>query len=176
MKDNKYAPYVLGPILLIVWGLVFYKLYQAVYGGEENFDVPRYSNLPIFEEKQEEKNYALLIDYKDPFLGKRFDYSAKENLRPRTINSRNTNARPKTSQTPPKAVIKNAIKKPFPLFVYQGFQIMDADTVALIKINNQFYPIARKGEVFQGVQVKGIYKDSIQIQFDKQVQTFLKKG
>lgn len=175
MKDNKYAPYILGFILLIVWGLVFYKIYQAVYGGQEHFDIPEYDHLPVFEEKQKENTYTLLVDYKDPFLGKRFNYSSNESTRPRTTNSKNTNTRPKVNQQTPKKVIENAPKKPFPLFVYQGFQIMNADTVALIKVNSQFYPIARKGNVFQGVEVKKIYKDSIQVQFGNEQQTFLKK-
>lgn len=170
MKNNKYVPYILGPVLLMVWGLVFYKIYQAVYSGEATFDVPKYDNLPVFEEKQEENNYALLVDYKDPFLGKRFNYSSNENTRPRT-----TNNRPKANITAAKPVVKNVIQKPFPVVVYQGFQIMDADTVALLKINNRFYPVARKGNTFQGIQVKGIYKDSIQVQFENQQQAILKK-
>ena len=174
MKDNKYAPYILGPILLMVWGLVFYKVYQAVYSGEETFDVPHYANIPVFEDKQQDSTYALLADYKDPFLGKRFNYTSNENARPRTTTSNNTSNR-KATIPAAKPVVKNAIQKPFPPFVYQGFQIMDADTVALVKINNRFYPVARKGNTFQGVQVKAIYKDSIQVQFENQQQTILKK-
>lgn len=172
MKDNKYAPYILGPILLMVWGLVFYKIYQAVYNEEENFAVPQYDKLPVFEDKQEEDSYALLVDYKDPFLGKRFNYSSNEKTRPRAINS---NTRPKANIVAPKPVVKKGIQKPFPVVVYQGFQIMDTDTVALLKINNRFYPVARKSDVFQGVQVNEIYKDSIQVQFDNQQKTFLKR-
>jgi hypothetical protein len=174
MKNNKYAAYILGPILLMVWGLVFYKIYQAVYSGEETFDVPKYDSLPVFEEKQEENSYALLVDYKDPFLGKRFNYTSNENTSARAT-SRNTNNRPKTNIAAPKPVVKNIAQKPFPKVIYQGFQIMDADTVALVKINNRFYPIARKGNTFQGVRVNEIYKDSIQVQFENQQQTVLKK-
>lgn len=173
MKENKYAPYILGPVLLMVWGLVFYKIYQAVYGGEEHFDVPQFAALPIFETNQKDSSYALLIDYKDPFLGKRFNYTSNENSTSRTNVSRNTNSRP--SIPPVKTIVQNRPKKPFPTLVYQGFQIMESDTVALLKINNRFYPIARKGDVFQDVQVKGIYKDSIQVQFENQKKTFLKK-
>jgi hypothetical protein len=175
MKDNKYAPYILGPILLMVWGLIFYKIYQAVYSGEENFDIPQYSTLPVFEEKQKDDTYVLLADYKDPFLGKRFNYASNENNRSREMASRNANSRPKTNSASSKPVVRTIASKPFPAFVYQGFQIMDADTVALVKINNRFYPVARKGNTIQGVEVKGIYKDSIQVQFENQQQTFLKK-
>jgi len=175
MKNNKYASYVLGPILLIVWGLVFYKIYHAVYGGEEVFDVPEYNNLPVFEEKQREKTYTLLVDYKDPFLGKKFNYTSNENSRTRTSNYRNTTNRPKKNISRPKPVVKITAQKTFPTVVYQGFQIMDADTVVLLKINKRFYPVARIGDSFQGVEVKHIYKDSIQVQFDNQQQTILKK-
>ncbi|WMX12600.1 MULTISPECIES: hypothetical protein [unclassified Aureispira] len=178
MKDNKYAPYVLGPVLLVVWGLVFYKIYQAVYGSEEVFDIPQYNKLPVFEEKQEDSTYVLLVDYKDPFLGKRFYYSSDNNgsaVGSRTKSSRTKSTPPKISKKTPQPIVQNVTSKPFPAIVYQGYQVMDNDTVALLKINNRFYPIARKRDVFQQVHVKEIYKDSIRLQFGQQEQTFMKK-
>lgn len=176
MKDNKYAPYVLGPILLLVWGLIFYKIYQAVYGGEEVFVVPQYQAIPIYEEKPKEDAYALLLDYKDPFLGKRFHYTSKENTATRTTSSKGSNNRPRKNPKEPQSMVKNTPKNPFPTVIYQGFQVMDIDTVALLKVNKRFYPSAREGDAYQGVQVKAIYKDSIHVEFENQGKTIVRKN
>lgn len=172
MKDNKYVPYILGPILLLIWGLIFYKIYQAVYGGVDDFEVPSYGALPVFEQVQKDSSYALLLDYKDPFLGQRFSYKNNTPAKPtinRSISTRASNTRRKTVSPTPTVV---AI--PFPTVVYQGFQIMNRDTVALLKVNKRFYPIAHRGDVFDGVQVQGIYADSVQVRFEGRMQTILK--
>lgn len=177
MKDNKYAPYILGPILLLIWGLIFYKIYQAVYGNGEEFKVPSYGALPVFEQVQQDSGYALLLNYRDPFLGKKFHYnsSSQGSTFPRTTapargnNSRRTNPAPikKQASTPPQN---------FPPIIYQGYQILDTDTIALLKINGKFYPTARKGAVLQGVEVQGIYKDSVQVGYGESQQVIIKRG
>lgn len=176
MKDNKYAPYVLGPVLLLVWGLIFYKIYQAVYDGEETFVVPEYRTIPVYEERPQDDFYALLVDYKDPFLGKRFDYTTNGNRSSKTTTSRGNSNRPNRNTKIIQPIKKNTPKKPFPTVVFQGFQVMELDTVALLKVNNRFYPTARKGDAYQGIKVKAIYKDSICLEFESQVQTIIRKN
>ena len=171
MKDNKYAPYILGPILLLIWGIVFYKIYQAVYGTGDDFQVPNYEVLPTFEPISQDSSYVLLVDYRDPFLGKRFQYNNNSNAVTRTPEpTRATNTRRKA----PATTLTKIIAPSFPTIVYQGYQIMTADTIALLKINGRFYPVARKGDVFQGVQIKEIHKDSLQLEFKGQLRYFLK--
>lgn len=175
MKDNKYAPYVLGPILLLIWGLIFYKIYQAVYGNGEELEVPSYGALPVFETVQKDSGYALLMDYRDPFLGGRFQYkNTSSNTTPPRTNTppRVTNSRRKTTPSPaqPKTTI------PFPKVIYQGYQILEQDTIALLNINGKFYPTARKGAVLQGVEVVEIYRDSVQLGYRGGQQTFLRKN
>ncbi|BDS14296.1 hypothetical protein [Aureispira anguillae] len=176
MKDNKYAPYILGVMVLVVWGLVFYKIYQAVYGTEDDFVPPKFDAPLVLEDRQQEDSYTLLLDYKDPFLGKHFKLSQRNGST--VANGGRMNSRPRQ----PAKVVKKTIPtaktpppKPFPTIVYQGFQVMESDTIALIKINNRFYPVARVGNSFQKVQVEKIYQDSIQLSYENQYKTFLKK-
>lgn len=171
MKNNKFAPYILGPILLIVWGLVFYKIYQAVYGGETNFSMPTFAKIPVIEGPIEESPYALLLDYNDPFLGKKIRGSSLDKATVRQIKNSNS--------SPPRPVQKNKTisppKLPFPTVIYQGFQVSELDTIASLKINNRFYPIAREGNRYQGVEIQHIYKDSIQLNYKNQNRTFIRK-
>lgn len=169
MKDNKYAPYILGPLVFIVWGLVFYKIYQAVYGGNASYTAPNFGVLPIYETVQKDSGYVLLVDYVDPFLGKSIGRTLST---PRAVEPRSRVSRPlvvpRAAPTPKPPVAT------FPKIVYQGYQVMEGDTIALLKINGRFYPIARAGEIYQGVGIQAIYGDSIRLSFYEQEQVFVK--
>jgi|GEM_PF-2364606 len=173
MKDNKYAPYILGPILLIVWGLVFYKIYQAVYGDGEAYALPVYQPITTFDKPQKDSGYVLLVNYKDPFLGKKWAQS----------NASTTRRIPSTSPRPkPKPVVPVQVPtavatppKPFPSIQYQAFQAMQGDTTAFLKIADKAFYTLRKGDERKGVLIQQIFKDSIQLVFDGQAKTFLRK-
>lgn len=173
MKDNKYAPYILGPILLIVWGLVFYKIYQAVYGNGEELDLPTYQPITTFSRPQQDSGYVLLVDYKDPFLGKKW---ARNN---KTTTNVAPSTRPATSRAPrptkPAPVVTTTPNKPFPNIQYQAFQAMQGDTTAFLKIANKPFYTLRKGDEQEGILIQQIFKDSIQLVFDGRAKTFLRK-
>lgn len=178
MKNNKYAPYILGPIVLLVWGLIFYKIYQAVYGGGAELPVPAYSQLSLYETTEQDSGYALLIDYRDPFLGnslKGSRSSPERSARTTGPMSRRPAPKPFAANARP-AEVSTLQPTPFPIVRYQGVQIMDRDTVALLKINNRFFPVVRRGEVLERVQVETITPDSIYLRFEGQRRAFAKGG
>lgn len=171
---NKYAPYILAPILILVWGMIFYKIYQAMQGDDYNFTTPPVRQLPLLSDSSQAQSFALLLDYKDPFLGKKFAaIQATENSNTYVPSiTRNTNNNPNNIQnirqqpnnpnpnsTKPKVAIK------FPKVIYQGFQIVDQDTVALLKIEQQFIANAREGQQLGTVRLEKIYPDSIRISY-----------
>lgn len=179
MKNNKYAPYILGPLLLLLWGTIFYKIYKAAYPSEELFTTPNYSALPLSKQPTADSTYMLLLDYKDPFLGNSLFVDRNSNhtqheaptanrIRQNIPNNQRPVA-PKITATP------NIVpSKPFPKITYQGLQFSEGDTSALVKIDNQFYPTARKGQLLKEVQINEIYKDSIRVTFEDQTRTFSK--
>lgn len=166
MKDNKYTPYILGPMLLLVWGLVFYKIYQAVYGTEVVYTIPNFGILPVYQTIPQDSNYVLLLNYADPFLGKAVGKQApiRGGAQKRSIEV----ARPVQRVVPP----SKAPAASFPEVLYQGYQVLEGDTIALLKVNGRFYPMARLGGVYQGVTVQVIYGDSIGLYFEGQQQVF----
>lgn len=169
MKDNKYAPYVLGPMLLLVWGLVFYKIYQAVYGSETVYAIPNFEVLPVYETISQDSSYALLVDYVDPFLGRTVDGQRRT---PTIARQRSIGVPRLVQHTAPTP--KAVPLVPFPEVVYQGYQVLEGDTIALLKVNGRFYPMARLGDVYQGVTVQVIYGDSIGLSFGGEQQVFTK--
>jgi hypothetical protein len=177
MKNNKYAPYILGPILLILWGTIFYKIYKAVYPDEGILSVPNYNKLPLLEHPTSDSSFSLLLNYKDPFLGKsNFSRVKKKNY------AFNDYSAPSRNSPQPKTEIKKTAstpKKPtklFPNIVYQGYQFSEGDTSALLKVGQQFHPIVRVGQKINAIKIIGIYKDSIKIKQDSIVRVFIKSS
>lgn len=66
---NKSVTYLLGAVVLLIWGLVFYRLFSAV--NEEDFSAPlsAYSGTKAVEKNTDSDSFELINDYRDPFLG-----------------------------------------------------------------------------------------------------------
>jgi len=176
MKGNKYTPYILGPVLILIWGTIFYKIYRVVYPSDNQMSMPSFQALPSYKSNLVDTGFALLLDYQDPFLDKRgnLKYSPRNNVSTKrhTFSSRKGKTKPTSNRN--RVLVKpqpNPIK-PFPSIVFQGFQTSDGDTSALIRINNQFYAVAKAGQIYQGVLVEKIYKDSIRLRFEGQSKSF----
>lgn len=168
MKNNKYAPYILAPILVLVWGLIFYKIYQAVYGSEETPAVVPWQPLPTEPSADQSRSFSLLLDYRDPFLR---DGSTARRTRSTRPSAAGTPAAANRSFQAPKKTPKAAAPvtppaTPFPTVIYQGFQVLEQDTIAALKINGQFYPLVHRGERLQAIQVLEIQRDSIWLLFE----------
>jgi hypothetical protein len=172
MLKNKYASYLLGALVLFIWGTIFYKIYTSIKGVDD-VELPMPNFFASNNGALTEEEYSLLADYKDPFLGKAgFGYGLSTKTRPSNANPSGRNV-PATRPVnpPPKKPVNPPLKEPVPIVeplpevIYQGYQILQADTVAILKINKQFIPNARKGEVRQAVRIEAIYRDSIQLSF-----------
>jgi hypothetical protein len=73
---NKKQIYILLPVVLLVWGLIGFRIYKAMSGGSDETVV--YQTGPQFVEKTSDTIavYKLKLDYVDPFLKKRNTYVA----------------------------------------------------------------------------------------------------
>ena len=149
---------------------MFYKIYQAVYGEDEDFAMPTIQHIPVFDAPQKDSSFALLLDYKDPFLGKKW----KTNYNPKTANSAPTQPRKVKNSKPAKATTAPTTPpvKPFPPIQYQAFQVMESDTSVFLKIANRPYYNMHQGDQQAGVTIQRIYKDSIHLLFDGRTKTF----
>ena len=66
---NKSTMYVLLVGVLIIWGLIFYRVFAGI--GSDNtssFAIPLKKSLQTTIQKEEEV-FVLLANYRDPFLG-----------------------------------------------------------------------------------------------------------
>ncbi|MCH2045458.1 MAG: hypothetical protein MK212_15175 [Saprospiraceae bacterium] len=189
-KNNPKLLYVLVPLVLAIWGMIFYQIYIAIKG--EDYTPPSIPN-NLYEdatEQVEQESYALLLDYADPFFGKGikqinqqtrstpntslsynnpYNTGTKNNHAGRFNQPTSTQSKATPQDKSPKARLPN-----FPTIVYQGQQVMNGDTVALLKINNRYYPNARSGDMVSSVQIEAIFRDSLHVNFRGQAATILR--
>jgi len=66
---NKSITYILIVGVLIVWGLIFYRIFSGMGGEEELSGIPSVANKKAVISNNEEEPLVLIANYRDPFLG-----------------------------------------------------------------------------------------------------------
>jgi len=152
---NKKLIYVLIPLVLFVWGVIIYRVFNTINNNES----PQLMNKPIAiaDERKEFLNdtFSLRLNYRDPFLGKLL----------KTVTTAGGNKKKELLKTP----LKTEAAIVWPVIVYGGV-IKNQNSNKLwgfVQINGQVN-IVKEGDVINEIQVKKIMKDSIEVQFGKQ--------
>ncbi len=151
---NKKNIYFLIPAVLLVWGLLVYKI---VFGlNPSTQDVQAIDPIGKFVPKQMEQiaSFTIKADYRDPFLG--------------TLQAKKRIIKPKK-----KAVVKKSII-PFPKIIYKGIVSPKGknEKVFLILVNGQQHMFKHKTMFKEVKLLRGSTKE-ITVQFQNQKQTFL---
>jgi len=148
---NKKLLYILIPGTLIVWGMIIYRIFKTV-NTEENL----FGQYLEINTRQDNSNindtFSINPDYRDPFLGK--------------TNKKVTDSKQTTKTIVPK-IAKAAI--PWPSIVFGGIikNQKSNKQLALVQINGQGYTM-KPGEIINDVQLNKIYRDSIEVRFQKE--------
>jgi hypothetical protein len=66
---NKSVTYLLGAVVLLIWGLVFYRFFSAANEDDLPIPVSAYSTSKVNKSNTEADSFELISDYRDPFLG-----------------------------------------------------------------------------------------------------------
>lgn len=152
MLKNKKALYVLVPVVLIIWGMIGYRIYKGMSDDTPDFLVEQTNMQPIVE-MLEPDTFSIIAEYRDPFLGK--------------IRS----PKPRVNQTKKKPV--QVKKKPEPVLIWPsityGGMIKNQKTnklIAMVKINGKDNLMA-VGNVVSEVRLVKVYPDSIKVALGK---------
>lgn len=147
---NKKNIYFLIPAVLIIWGLIAYKIFSAVNPTADLNLVTNEHRSFIPDSLQAEIEFKLDLNYRDPFLGR--------------IISKKPSANKKTS--------KHRVKKTeiqFPSIVYNGLikpKEKSRTTLYMVSINNKQHFLSAGTEIGGVTLLTGDDKE-ISIQFQK---------
>ncbi|RXP46371.1 hypothetical protein EC396_14230 [Lutibacter sp. HS1-25] len=150
MKSKKNI-YILLPVVLIVWGIIGYKLFSAINPSTGLQTTP--TNLVDFKPEtiENEATYTLNLNYRDPFLGKNSAAKKQSTVR-------------KSSSNHPKILI------PFPPIVLNGIiepKVRSRKTMYLVSINNKQHFLS-VGQTVDGVTLTKGNSKAITVRFQKQ--------
>ncbi len=157
---------LLAAVVLGLWGTVMYKYVNRFFYSENTLTLTEKNldlNLP---DKIQKDTFELKPLGNDPFLNKSY-------MKPLVKKTTLTGYVPKTKvKSQP---IKSKTVAPFPTVKYFGFikSSERKEELILLKINNTLHKTRLNGNC-DGVTVKKIYKDSIQIIFDKETRMIKK--
>lgn len=161
---NKKLMYILLPVTAIVWGLIIYKIISAVSSDEDFVNTNSIPPTIGTKDSIPVREITLLANYRDPFLGKPITKID------RTVNNtkRQLNIAPITVAN----VVPAAI---WPQISYVGIieNKKKMSKVAILRIDNSELLLKEK-DVSNNILVEKIYKDSIQLVFNKERKIFKK--
>jgi len=159
MKSKK-AVYILLPIVLILWVIIFYRIFTS--RNSEPGIVLTNNNLSenYVPQQIETDTFNIVASYRDPFLGK-------------TVTKNPSITKSQIKRKPVKNKPVKSIR--WPSITYGGMikNQKSNKLVAIVKINGQDNLIM-EGKEFSGVKIQKVFPDSIRIIYQGEVRTFSK--
>jgi hypothetical protein len=159
MKSKKLLKFLL-PITLGIWGYIGYKIYLAKYGEDDSAFAT--TNYQKSEFKITIDTFTIKANYRDPFSVEIVKNNSEHNHH--NVSAINNNLK-----------VESTIIKTLPNVQYLGLikNSKSNKQIALLSINGSIgnYSV---GDNFSGVEVLKIFKDSVQLKFNKD-KFFVKK-
>ncbi len=155
-SNNKKNIFVLLPVVILIWGVVFYKFFQR--GENDIFETPSpppYSKL--LEDTASSTQYELDLSYRDPFLGKN-----------KKVVIRKKNSIGNESRVP-----NNIERVMFPEVRYNGFVKNEKSAIAYLTVNGHSV-LAETDEEFDEIRILNIQPDSVLIIYKNQKKWIIK--
>lgn len=162
---NKKLLYILLPTVLIVWGLIAYKIITGLH-KDSKYQI----NSIALSAKPEEKDstvFQLLENYRDPFLGTAIS----------TFNPGNTATIKKNKKNEPVDFLVLQQANETWLQVSYGGLIegeKHKEMLGLLSFKGKSY-LLHKGQWIENIEVKSLFSDSARLCFKGQNKTILKK-
>jgi hypothetical protein len=156
---NKKLTYVLIPLVAVVWGLIFYKIYLQINGADD--EIKTYALKQNSLTVVPSDTARLKLNYRDPFLSYSFNHVA---VRMSGFASSLQNT--------------SVVKTPdfvWPAIKYGGM-IVNSKTkrkTGLIDLENSNL-LVKEGEEVKGYKVVQLFADSVVIRYAKHKKTFIR--
>ena len=160
---NKSLIYILIPLVFLLWGLIFYKIFSKIDKQETVFKSLTNNRIKSIEELRD--SFVLKANYRDPFLSLNSKILNNSN----ELDHLNTNVN-KFSKS--KFSKFNIV---FPELKYFGL-IINASSkkkIGLFQVNNRDV-LLRENELYNEMKIVRFYNDSVKIMFHKICKIFKK--
>ncbi len=160
MKNKKTLYYIL-PLIILVWGFVFFQLFGYFFSS------PTYATETVQElvnmDEIKQDTFSIVANYRDPFLGKKVKFKQR---------STSLSTAKKSSKKTIKAI---KVEKPWPAVAYNGMiKNNNSDRrVGIVNVNGKEYLVKEK-DVVSEVTILAISKNKVDVRFQKEKKTITK--
>ncbi len=154
---NKKMLYILVPLTALLWGMIIYKIMNAVNGTGEAVFQPL--SVDVQQSEMISDTFTIEANYRDPFNSKevrKVSIQTNSLLQNNNIQTKNKIEKPVVSVSMPNVVYMGMIKNQ-----KQNKQIV------MIQINGNINNMI-VGDKIDGVELVKIYKDSVEMKFNKE--------
>lgn len=147
---NKKAVYLLIILIAGIWAVILYRFFNFASSDDGNTEFQSSFVPPVLNASVND-TFSISANYRDPFLGKVQSDEVKK---------------PKVTQPQPKKVIE-PLK--WPTITYGGMikNRKSSAQLCMVSINGQSN-FMKEGDAIADVELKKIYKDSIEVVFQKE--------
>ncbi|MCB0401207.1 MAG: hypothetical protein KDD41_03930 [Flavobacteriales bacterium] len=162
MNKKKKIVYIMLPIILLVWGYVFFQFF-SFFSSSPNY-AKADSDITVDIDEIQADTFSIVANYRDPFLG---DQKIK-------VTSGHSSQTQKSNKQKPKQVTPVSEKK-WPALQYKGMikNNQSKARVGILNINGHEQLVKEK-QILSDVTVLEINKDFIQLQFQNEKKTLQK--
>lgn len=166
---NKKATYLLVFSVIVIWGIIIYRIFSHVYGT----DAPNVAPVALSVDSTftfVDSSYKLKLNYKDPFL--KGGYVPVSNSNKTVNNNSKPGIRRRINQSAQPTVKQTVV---WPEIQFSGIILNDKSTeeLGLVNINNASY-LFREGESRKEILLIKLYADSIQVRYKEEIKTIKK--
>ncbi len=154
---NKKMLYILVPLTALLWGMIIYKIMNAVNGTGEAVFQPL--SVDVQQSEMISDTFTIEANYRDPFNSKevrKVSIQTNSLLQNNNIQTKNKIEKPVVSVSMPNVVYMGMIKNQ-----KQNKQIV------MIQINGNINNMI-VGDKIDGVELVKIYKDSVEMKYNKE--------
>ncbi len=173
---NKKLQYILIPVVLLVWGLIIYRVVDFTK-QDDPVEPQIVSNIqPKQNNGYAQDTFSLHANYHDPFL-KNVRYTRPIYKNANTSNEKKEKKKVKTKPESNIALRRDILENiRWPEIKYGGIvqNTQSGDKVGLIEVDKREFLI-RKNDSVQRIFIKDIYKDSVIVIYKEKHKTFVTK-
>jgi hypothetical protein len=163
---NKKSVYILLPLVVIIWGIIFYRIFTGTSNDQYNLQTQK--TLKVSDEYEKPQSFKIYTNYKDPFLKsirqKKETKKTEKTTKKKNTRSFSSRRRRRTLTRWPDISYKGTVKN-------QG----KTRNVFLVEIEKQSF-LTHPGDTLKGVVIKKCYEDSIVVHFKDRKKTIKRKN
>lgn len=161
---NKRLIYILAPLALLIWGLIFYKIFTH-FGGDQKDSMSNRDHPNTGQKETPRDTFIILANYRDPFFGRNDRPYLQGNRTDHVLNNQTGFSKK-----------NNPLPEIIPEIKYCGIiaNTKNKRRVGLMRMNNKDL-LLKEGDSYNELKIVRLFNDSVKIIYNRKTKKTIKK-